>query len=332
MELSGLRRFENYSFSSSKISSNTTPSNHSLFQLNKMNPEGQEISPLELKDKKLAKVLHPTLKHYNFQYREGLNIDHLPFNPSSECSPGGLYFCEFKDVATYFSYGSLIADVTLPDDAKVYKEACKYKANKIILSNIRPIQELTEWNSLDFQLAAVRQNGNAIRFITNPSHELHLAAVKKISCNIQFITNPSHEVQLAAVRLSGNAIRFITDPSHEVQLTAVQQNGYAIEYITEPSHEVQLAAVKQNGYAIQYITHPSYEVKLAAVKQNGYAIQYITNPSHEVQLAAVQQDGLAIQFITNPSYEVQVVAVQQNGYAIRYVTDPSHEVKKLAAM
>jgi len=275
-----------------------------------MNPEGQEITPSELKHKRLAKVLHPTLQHYDLQYQEGLNIDHLPFNPSSECSPGGLYFCEFKDVAIYFSYGSLIADVTLPDDARVYKEAYKYKADKIVLSNIRPIQELTEeWNDPSFQLAAVRKNGYAI----------------------QYITNPSHEVQLAVVKQYGDAIQFITHPSPELQLAAVQQNGHAIKWFKNPSSEVQLAAVQQNGHSIYFIANPSPEVKLAAVKQNGYAIQYITKPSHEVQLAAVQQDGYAIQYITKPSHDVELAAVKQNGYAIKYITNPSHEVQ-LAAM
>jgi hypothetical protein len=230
-----------------------------------MNQEGQEITPLELKHKRLVKVLYPTLKHYNFQYQEGLNIDHLPFNPSSQCSPGGLYFCEFNDVALYISYDFLIADVTLPDDARVYKEAFKYKADKIILSNIRPVQELTEWQDPSFQLAIVKKDVDAIKYITQPSHEVQLAAVKQYGHAIKYITNPSNELQLAAVKQYGAAIRWITNPSHEVQLAAVKQNGYAIQFITNPSKEVQLAAVKQYGDAIKWIKHPSHEVQLAAV-------------------------------------------------------------------
>jgi hypothetical protein len=123
--------------------------------------------------------------------------------------------------------------------------------------------------------------------------ELQLAAVKQDGNAIQHIDNPSEEVQLAAVNKYGRAIYYIKhlNPSEEVQLAAMKKNGTAIEYIDNPSEEVQLAAVKQNGSAIKYIKHlnPSEEVQLAAVKQKGDAIQHIDNPSEEVKSASKQK-------------------------------------------
>ena len=85
---------------------------------------------------KIYKILNNTLCHYNFQYKEGLNIDTVVFNPTNKCQSGGLYFCEEKFLINYISYGIKIATVEILDDARIYVESKKFKADKLILSNI----------------------------------------------------------------------------------------------------------------------------------------------------------------------------------------------------
>ena len=145
-----------------------------------------------------------------------------------------------------------------------------------------------------------------------PTEAEQLAAVKQDGYAIRYIKNPSEQMQLAAVRQNGLAITDIKNPSEQVKLAAVRENGMAIEYIKNPSEKVQLAAVKQSGYAIQYIDNPSEQVKLAAVAQAGYAIQHIVFPSEEVQLAAVRQNKYAIEYIKNP-YPSVIKYVEGNG-------------------
>ena len=180
------------------------------------------------------------------------------------------------------------------------------------------------------QLAAVKQNGLAIRYIKNPSPEMQLAAVQQNGLVIEYIKNPSPEMQLAAVQQTGYAIQHIENPTPEMQLAAVKQYGDAIEYIKNPTPEAQVAAVKQNGDAIEYIKNPTPEAQVAAVKQHGFAIRHIENPTPEAQVAAVQQNGIAIHYIKNPSPEMQLVAVKQNGIAIRYIKNPSPEMQLAA--
>jgi hypothetical protein len=186
----------------------------------------------------------------------------------------------------------------------------------------------------ELQLAAVKQDGNAIKYIDNPSEEVQLAAVKQDGNAIYHIDNPSEEVQLAAVKQDGIAIKHIDNPSEEVQLAAVKQDGLAIRYIDNPSEEVQLAAVKQDGIAIRWIDNLSEKIIRAAMNQYGFAIYYIKhlNPSEEAQLAAVKQNGLAIEYIDNPSEEVQLAAVKQNGSAIEYIENPSEKVQLAAGI
>jgi prephenate dehydratase len=180
------------------------------------------------------------------------------------------------------------------------------------------------------QMAAVQQYGEAIHYIKNPSPEVQMAAVQSAGKAIQDIKNPSHEVQMAAVQQNGEAIQYIKNPSPEVQMAAVQQYVWVIDHIKNPSPEVQMAAVQSAGRVIQYIKNPSPEVQMAAVKQNGRAIRYINNPSPKVQMAAIQQDVEVIRHIKNPSPEVQMAAVQQDGEAIRYINNPPPKVQMAA--
>ena len=241
---------------------------------------GAEFNALHA-DKKFYKVLNNSLCHYDFAYTAGLNVDTQPFNPYSTCSKGGLYFCEEEHLDLYlFSYGSICATVSIPDNALVYKEDTKYKANQLILHNIQPINELPLWLDATVTKKIVQENGGVI----------------------QFVKEPSEELQRLAVQQNGYAIKYIKEPSEEVQRLAVQQNGNAIEYIKEPSEEVQRLAVQQNGRVIQFVKEPSEELQRLAVQQNGYAIQYIKEPSEEVQRLAVQQNGNAIEYIKEPFY------------------------------
>jgi len=95
-----------------------------------------------------VKILSSDLVHNGFKYKEGLNVDILPFDPSGSCKPGGLYFTDLKNFCKFLDYGNLVADVTIPDDAQVYADGgdatspYKWKADRIILSNIRPIEKI----------------------------------------------------------------------------------------------------------------------------------------------------------------------------------------------
>ena len=162
------------------------------------------------------------------------------------------------------------------------------------------------------QLAAVKQDGYAIKYIKNPSEQVQVAAVSQEAYAIDYIKNPSEQVQLVAVKQEPFAIKYIKNPTKQVQLVAVKKDGYAIQYIKNPSEEVQLAAVSQDGTAIRYIKNPSEQVQLAAVEQTWWVINYIDNPSEEVQLAAVKKNIIAIVNMKNP-YPSVIKYAKDNG-------------------
>jgi len=97
------------------------------------------------------KILNKEENHNGLQYKTGLNIDPLQFDPSGDCEPGGIYFAS-KDILVFLDFGPWIRKVTLPDDAQIYKNPKspeKWKADKVILGerkriDINVIQELID--------------------------------------------------------------------------------------------------------------------------------------------------------------------------------------------
>ena len=104
------------------------------------------------------------------------------------------------------------------------------KKNITLLLNYNP--------SLDLQLTAVNQDGNAIQYIKNPSEEVQLAAVKNSVYAIQSIKNPTEEVQLFAVKKVWQTIEYIENPSEQVQLASIRRNTYAYYDIKNPTPKV----------------------------------------------------------------------------------------------
>jgi hypothetical protein len=302
-------------------------------------PRRLEISGKEFNDKlandstfpfykkELVKLTVENNVHNSFEFKEGLNIDQVPFDASGTCKQGGFYFTFSHCWTKWFDYRIefmyWIWDVKIPEDAQVYLESeTKIKADKIILENKRCIYEDEERCML-----ASRRNGNAIRCIKDPSETVQLEAVRQDGTAIRFIEDPAETVQLEAVRQDGTAIQFIKDPSEELQLEAVRQSGYAIQFIQEPLETTQLEVARRHGWAIQYIEDPSEELQLEAVRQDGTVIQFIEDPSESVQLEAVKTTGFAIRYIKDPSETIQIEAVRRNGLAIKYIKDPSEEIQ-----
>jgi len=95
------------------------------------------IRSIQTKKNKMSyyKILNKEECHNGLQYKTGLNIDPLRFNPYGECEPGGIYFSR-EDILAFLFHGPWIRKVTLPEDAQVYKEpgnSRNWKADKVIL-------------------------------------------------------------------------------------------------------------------------------------------------------------------------------------------------------
>ena len=58
------------------------------------------------------------------------------------------------------------------------------------------------------QLAAVKQDGDALLYCHHPSEAMQLAAVRQDGDALQYCHQPSEAVQLAAVQKNGDVLRY----------------------------------------------------------------------------------------------------------------------------
>jgi hypothetical protein len=111
---------------------NKIPTNFDFDVFNGCVFTGKQFKQL-IGDRKLYKFTNENEQHQGMKYKTGENKDVLKFNPTGECSMGGLYFTEEKH-ANYWGRGnSWCRRVSLSDDALIYVENKKFKADKIIL-------------------------------------------------------------------------------------------------------------------------------------------------------------------------------------------------------
>ena len=142
---------------------------------------------------KFVKILANNLTHHGFEYKEGLNVDSVTFNPTGKCSVGGLYFTDLSKAYMYFDFGNNFSYVTIPDSALVYIEEDKFKANMIILTNILPLSEFFLQN-IQLCKLAVRQEGCVLRYARDQTEEICKLAIQQNGMALRFVKNQTEEL------------------------------------------------------------------------------------------------------------------------------------------
>ena len=95
---------------------------------------------------KYWKITNQDEKHYNMQYKTGLNVDVLPFRPYGDCEPGGIYYSDTTHILAFLGTpcgpGKWIREVTLPKGELTYENpghTKKWKAHRVILGERKKI-------------------------------------------------------------------------------------------------------------------------------------------------------------------------------------------------
>ena len=119
---------------------------------------------------KYYKIVNPK-GHNGLVYKEGINEDTLPFNPSGDCEPGGIYFAK-EDILAFMNYGTEIYEVE--PLSEVYENPGtpkKYKAKKIKLKYIGKIFDVKTLDILIKDGADIHANYDyALRWAAGNGH------------------------------------------------------------------------------------------------------------------------------------------------------------------
>ena len=250
---------------------------------------------------KFVKLTNKEEKHNGYEFKSGLNVDTKPFNPRGKCEPGGIYFCELGKLPIWLEYGYqkmyYARLVSIPEDAQVYEEYDKFKADRLVLGERRRIEELEVWSDERYCVEAVKQNGYALEYVGNQTKEICLAAVKQNGYALRYVLNQSEEICLEAVKRNVEALQYVKNETEAVCLAAINWSGMALQYVRDQRETICLEAVRENGWALEYVRDQTEAICMAAVRQNGLALQYVRDQTKEICMAAVKQNSNALQYV-----------------------------------
>lgn len=142
---------------------------------------------------KYFKILNDNMSQHGFTYHEGLNTDVNEFNKvhidAEHFFNAGLFFCNAENILSYADYGTLLAEVELPEGEYVTpgNGPTEYKAHSIILKNIRPLWKLETFQYLvregakihiddDWALCVASENGcfDIVRFLVENNANIEM--------------------------------------------------------------------------------------------------------------------------------------------------------------
>lgn len=154
----------------------------------------------------LLKFMHDDNKHFDLLYRTGMNIDFLPFSPSGQCQPGGLYVTTLKDY--YFHqgrFGAYARRVIVPPDAEVYIEPGSLKCSKIILDVSKPKNKLIKKLFSEYEQYLIKHYGQDV------ANKFIVTMIETYGLTIQYMEPEmrTQDLMLIAIKQHGGAFRFI---------------------------------------------------------------------------------------------------------------------------
>ena len=172
------------------------------------------ISGAEFKKKypntEFYKLTNETECHNEFQFKDGLNVDIVSFNPKGECSKGGLYFTELYKIGMWTNYIEIkyIRKVEILDDSLVYIENNKFKTDKFFLHEKALLENFPYWNDEYFCKVAVTQDGLVLQYVKEQTEEICKLAVQENGLALQYVQEQTEDICRLAVRQNHMATRY----------------------------------------------------------------------------------------------------------------------------
>jgi hypothetical protein len=258
---------------------------------------------------KFYKVLPESMvsdKNY-FKYKPGLNAVTV-FKAEGECYGYGLYFADYMNIHNFLHYGGLIAIVTVPDDAFVYTEMGKFKANKIILTNIVPIGESKLWSDPEFCSRAVSMH--PLMGVYSPEHQHSIKYCKKMA------------------DLLPSAIRHMDNQLPEICTVAIKRDPFSIQHVRDQTSELCKLAIEINPFSIRCIDNQTPELCMLAINSNPSSICCISDQTPELCRLAISKEPRSIQYIkdkTDDLYKFAIETKEGNQPSVELIGDPIPE-------
>jgi hypothetical protein len=291
----------------------------------------KEIKQAQLEfdyNKTYYKIVDETMKNYNFEFKEGLNVLDESFNPKGECTSGGFYFCNLENIVEwlYLHPNGFIFEVNIPPTGNVIKQLNKFKTNALILKN--PLSFKTFIKKYNLELLAVKEAGLNLKYIDDQTDDICLEAVKQDGVALKYVTDQTDEICLEAIQNDCEALQYVDYDikTEDFCLCAINNDPYALKYADTQTESMCLIAIKQNPHLIQYVQKQTENICIEAVKQDGFMLVHIKKQSINTCIKAVQQNGLALKYVINQHKIICIEAIRQNIYSFQFIKKYTEDI------
>ena len=128
-------------------------------------------------NKTFYKIMNPDLYHSGLQYKLGLNILTAEMLESN-CS-NGFHFCDARDIPYWMNFypNGILYEINIPSDAKVIKQAQKYKTDRLCITTPLCMEDFVEQHKLAQNI--VIYNGLHLRYAINQTSDVCGIACKQ---------------------------------------------------------------------------------------------------------------------------------------------------------
>jgi len=210
------------------------------------------------------KITNREENHNNLQYKTGLNIDTLPWNPNGDCEEGGIYFSR-EDIFAFVNYGSWVREVTIPEGTEVYENPGspkKWKAHKVILGERQKLSAATIRKLLEQGADIHTVDDYVVKWASENGHFETVKLLIKHGANIH--ANDEEAFKLASCRGCLETVKLLI--KHGANIHA--NNDIALRWAIEKGHLEVVKTLIEHGANIQ--AHNNWALRWASAQgQNG---------------------------------------------------------------
>jgi len=247
---------------------------------------------LEIYTDEFYRLTNEEENHFGMQYKTGINTDILPFSPTGESSPGGMYFVHISKLHMYPSHcvfvPAYVRKVSFTENSIIYVERDKFKTNEFVLGE-REKFSIETLSCLENKVISEPED-------INKDAETCRFHIMRNGINIKYVNN-----------------EFLTSELCEL---AVKQNPEALKYISEENQSFQMCkmVIERNKHLFCYVKNQTEELSKIIVKIDGNFLKYVKIQTPDVCNIAVEQNGRAILFVDKEflSCELWKLALSQN--------------------
>jgi len=217
---------------------------------------------------KYYKVVDSKRGHRGLFYKEGRNIDPLPFNPSGNCRKGGIYFAR-EDIFAFWDYGDEIYEVT--PISEIYENPGRIKKWKCKIVDLKYIGKTNELKTVRHLV----EDGADINI--DDDYILYSTSAKGYLRIVKYLVE------------KGANIHAVDDCS----LCSASTNGYldVVKYLVEQGADIhaddddalRLASVNGHLKVVKYLVEQGADIhfnddealRLASKKDHLYVVEFL---------------------------------------------------------